>query len=77
MFNSFITCIDLCCQQTTLVNSLDSDQDGQNVGRYLGPNRSTLCDFFKKQFFFLKKQQTTTISMTQRVKFAQGSDQTA
>ena len=39
--------------QIIFANSLDPDQDQQNVGSDLDPNRLTLIEFLK--YFFLKK----------------------
>ena len=41
-FNSFLTSGDFCRLLITFANSLDPDQDQQNVGPDLGPNCLTL-----------------------------------
>ena len=40
--NLFLASSDFCCLLITFANSLDQDQDQQNVGPDLGPNRFTL-----------------------------------
>ena len=55
---------DFCCRLITFANSLDPDQDGQNVGPDLDPSRLTLAEFFEK--LILKKEHEKLPSM-QRV----------
>ena len=63
LVNFFLASSDFCHLLITFANSLDPDQDGQNVGSDLDPNRLTLM-LFLKEFFekvnFENSQQTTT-----------------
>ena len=63
LLNSFLASGYICRLLITFENRLDPDQDRQNVGPDLDPNRLTLIvllkDFFKKDHFE-KCQQTTT-----------------
>ena len=47
-FNSFLASSDFCCLLITFANSLDPDQDQQNVQPDLEPNRLTLLIVFLK-----------------------------
>ena len=63
-FNSFLARGDLCDLLITFANSLDPDQDGQNVGPDLDSNCLTLrwCSlktFLKKLILKKKSRQTT------------------
>ena len=48
--NSFLASGDFCNLLITFENSLDPDQDWQNVGPYLDPNCLTLIVFWKDFF---------------------------
>ena len=62
--NSFLACSDFCCLLITFANSLDTDQDRQNVGPDLDPNYFYILIVFLKEFFekvnFEKSHQMTT-----------------
>ena len=50
--NSFLASGNLCCLLITFANSLDPDQDRQNIGPDLDPNRLTLI-YSVPEYFFL------------------------
>ena len=54
LFNSFLASGDFFHMLITFANSLDSDQDRQNVGPDLDLNRLTLCDSVPERFFLKK-----------------------
>ena len=61
--NSFLASGDYCRLRLTFANSLDPDQDQQNVGPDLDPNCLTLTVFLIEcfdKFNFEKSQPTTT-----------------
>ena len=52
-----------CCMLRTFANSLDQDQDRQNVNPYLDPNHLTVYDSVPERTYeklILKKRQQTT-----------------
>ena len=62
MFNSYLASGDFCHLLITFANSLELDQDRQNVGPDLDPNCFTMIVFrkiFFEQVYFEKSQQTT------------------
>ena len=62
-FNSFLLSGHFCHLLIAFSNSLDTDQDRQNVGPDLDPNCLTLVIGFLKEFFekvILKSQRMTT-----------------
>ena len=73
-FNSFLASGDFCCLLITFTNSLDPDQDRQNVDHDLDPNCLTLRVFLKdllKKVIFKKvsrqQQKHEKLSSMQRV----------
>ena len=48
--NSFLASTEFCCLLITFTNSLDPNQDQQNVGPDLDPNCLTLIVFLKEFF---------------------------
>ena len=50
-FNSFLASSDFCRLLITFANSLDPDQDQQNVGLDLDPNCLTLADRVPERLF--------------------------
>ena len=51
VLQTFVVCGDFCCLLKTFENSLDPDQDRQNVGPDLDPNCLALLRVFLKEFF--------------------------
>ena len=49
--NSFLANGNLCCLLRTVANSLDPDQDRQNISTDLGPNHLTLLTVFFEDIF--------------------------
>ena len=49
--NSFLVSGDFCCLLITFINSLDQDQDSQNIGPGLDPSRLTLGYYSSERFF--------------------------
>ena len=51
IFNSFLASSDICHLLITLANSLDPDQDGQNVGPDLDPKLFDTLIVFLNEYF--------------------------